>query len=120
MAPANSANKKAANSLVALSSAAVLAVYTAGYLRTKSAADRFAVQAAARHPPSPLSTARPAAVGPTRTPDVAPQLSTAPPHANRTTNRPARRQSDRTVQGTPERSKRPVVSTTNNSATEGT
>ena len=35
-------DKKVANSLLALSSAAVLAVYTAGYLRTKPAADRFA------------------------------------------------------------------------------
>jgi len=50
MAPANKANKKAANSLVALSSAAVLAVYAAGYVRTRSAADRFALQAAARRP----------------------------------------------------------------------
>jgi uncharacterized protein with FMN-binding domain len=48
MAPANSANKKVANSLVALSSAAVLAVYAAGYVRTRSAADRFALLAADR------------------------------------------------------------------------
>src|SRR4051812_29456637 len=50
MAPANRANKKASNSLVALSSAAVLTVYAAGYVRTRSAADRFALQAAARRP----------------------------------------------------------------------
>ena len=37
---------KMTNSLVALSSAAVLTVYAAGYLRTRSAADRFAVEAA--------------------------------------------------------------------------
>ena len=36
------ANKKVANSLVAMSSAAVLAVYAAGYVRTRAAADRFA------------------------------------------------------------------------------
>jgi uncharacterized protein with FMN-binding domain len=41
-------NKKVANSLVALSSAAVLAVYAAGYLRTRAAADRFTVQAESR------------------------------------------------------------------------
>ncbi len=35
-------NKKVANSLVAMSSAAVLAVYGAGYVRTRSAADRLA------------------------------------------------------------------------------
>jgi uncharacterized protein with FMN-binding domain len=54
-------DKKVANSLLALSSAAVLAVYTAGYLRTKPAADRFALQAAVRRPavPSPVETAPP-------------------------------------------------------------
>src|SRR5215471_3641595 len=34
-------SKRVANNLVALSSAAILAVYAAGYLRTKSAADRL-------------------------------------------------------------------------------
>ena len=50
-------NKRVANSLVALSSAAVLAVYAAGYERTKAAANRFAVQAEERRPasvPSPV------------------------------------------------------------------
>jgi uncharacterized protein with FMN-binding domain len=47
-------NKKVANSVVALGSAAVLAVYAAGYLRTRSAADRFAAQAAERRPATPL------------------------------------------------------------------
>jgi uncharacterized protein with FMN-binding domain len=51
-------HKKVANSLVALSSAAVLAVYTAGYVRTKSAADRFALQASVRRPiPAPAAAA---------------------------------------------------------------
>jgi uncharacterized protein with FMN-binding domain len=51
-------HKKVANSLVALSSAAVLAVYTAGYVRTKSAADRFALQASVRRPvPAPPAAA---------------------------------------------------------------
>jgi uncharacterized protein with FMN-binding domain len=51
-------HKKISNSLVALSSAAVLAVYTAGYVRTKSAADRFALQAIARRPviPAPATS----------------------------------------------------------------
>jgi uncharacterized protein with FMN-binding domain len=35
-------NKKVANGLVAMSSAALLAVYTAGYVRTRPAADRLA------------------------------------------------------------------------------
>jgi len=42
MPPTNKANKKVASSLVAMSSAAVLAVYAAGYVRTRAAADRFA------------------------------------------------------------------------------
>ena len=46
-------NKQVANGLVALSSAAILAVYTAGYLRTRSAADRFAVEAAERRSSPP-------------------------------------------------------------------
>jgi uncharacterized protein with FMN-binding domain len=41
-------NQKVANSLVAMSSAAVLAVYAAGYVRTRPAADRIAQQAIAR------------------------------------------------------------------------
>jgi uncharacterized protein with FMN-binding domain len=41
-------NKKVANSLVAVSCGAVLAVYTAGYVRTQAAVDRFEAQAAER------------------------------------------------------------------------
>jgi uncharacterized protein with FMN-binding domain len=54
-------NKKVANGLVALSSAAVLAVYAAGYQRTRTAADRFAVQAEGRRPalPAPPPAAPP-------------------------------------------------------------
>jgi uncharacterized protein with FMN-binding domain len=44
-------NKKVANSLVALSSAAVLAVYAAGYVRTRSAANRIAEQFSERRVP---------------------------------------------------------------------
>ena len=47
------ADKKVANGVVALSSAAVLAVYGAGYARTRAAADRFAQQATERHPRVP-------------------------------------------------------------------
>jgi uncharacterized protein with FMN-binding domain len=57
------ADKKVANSLLALSSAAVLAVYAAGYERTKAAATRFAVQAEERRPasvPQPVVSAPPA------------------------------------------------------------
>jgi uncharacterized protein with FMN-binding domain len=41
-------DKKVANTVVAMSSAAVLAVYGAGYVRTKSAADRLTEQALER------------------------------------------------------------------------
>jgi uncharacterized protein with FMN-binding domain len=57
-------NKKVANSLVALSSAAVLAVYAAGYSRTRSAASRLAAQAVERRPvvSQPLPETPPAAL----------------------------------------------------------
>jgi len=45
-------NKNVGNSLLALSSAAVLAVYAAGYVRTRAAADRFAQQTEARVRPA--------------------------------------------------------------------
>ena len=76
--------KKVSNSLVALGSAAVLAVYTAGYVRTKSAADRFAVQAEMRRPavPAPPTAAPPK---PTEANDVAAPIParmdrSEPPH----------------------------------------
>lgn len=55
------ANKRVANGLVALSAAAVLAVYSAGYVRTRAAADRFALQAEGRRPatPAPETAAQP-------------------------------------------------------------
>jgi uncharacterized protein with FMN-binding domain len=63
-------NKKVANGLVALSSAAVLAVYAAGYQRTKTAADRFAVQAEGRRPalPAPPTAAPPVSLSPATPP----------------------------------------------------
>lgn len=47
------------NGLLALGSAAVLTVYTAGYLKTKAAADKFEA-AARRRPPAPTPGAAPA------------------------------------------------------------
>jgi uncharacterized protein with FMN-binding domain len=47
-------NNKVANKLVAASCAAVLAVYTAGYARTQSAADRLAAQVAERRAAVPV------------------------------------------------------------------
>jgi uncharacterized protein with FMN-binding domain len=51
MAPRNS-NNKIAHGLVAMSSAAVLAVYAAGYVRTQTAADLLQGQSAERRRPS--------------------------------------------------------------------
>ena len=65
-----SENGKLSNSLLALSSAAVLAVYTAGYVRTRAAAERFAEQTEARVRPAftvaanASSTSANAAAGP--------------------------------------------------------
>lgn len=50
---ARGSSRKIGNTLAALSSAAVLAVYTAGYLRTRTAAEKFTVAAAQRRPPVP-------------------------------------------------------------------
>jgi len=53
------ANKKVANGLMALSSAVVLTVYTAGYMRTRAAAHRFTEAPAMRRdaaPPGPVAT----------------------------------------------------------------
>ena len=116
-------HKKVANSLVALSSAAVLAVYTAGYLRTKSAADRFAVQAAVRRPTpaSPPSVASavgsPLAVAATN-PDVA--ARPAPPLAHPTTaGLPhVRRQANRDQPARAAKSKSAVTSLPTTTATE--
>lgn len=106
-------HKKVSNGLVALSSAAVLAVYAAGYVRTKSAADRFALLADARHPvipapatstpPKPLMLTIPASPAETTSPSVAPHAESTsvsavpatpekPRHAatGRTTRRAAR------------------------------
>jgi uncharacterized protein with FMN-binding domain len=58
----SSSNRRAANSLLALSSAAVLAVYTAGYTRTRAAADRFAAQSEARRPLLPERRPEPVVV----------------------------------------------------------
>jgi uncharacterized protein with FMN-binding domain len=54
------ANQKISNSLVTLSSAAILAVYVAGYQRTRAAEDEFEAQIARRKAPAPLAAATPA------------------------------------------------------------
>ena len=55
-------NKKVANSLVAMSSAAVLAVYAAGYTRTQAAAEKLDTQSEERRPSGQGRGRGPAAV----------------------------------------------------------
>lgn len=71
-------NKKVANGLVALSAAAVLAVYSAGFVRTRSAADKFVLQAAERAAaPSSIAESSPATARATTEP---PRAIAAAPH----------------------------------------
>jgi uncharacterized protein with FMN-binding domain len=70
--------KNVGNSLLALSSAAVLAVYAAGYVRTRAAAERFAEQTEARVRPAfavPASVT-PNASAPSAAAPVAPVVPT--------------------------------------------
>jgi uncharacterized protein with FMN-binding domain len=53
MSDKGESNKKGANQLVVMSSAAVLAIYAAGYSHTRLAADRLTAQFAKRGPVSP-------------------------------------------------------------------
>jgi uncharacterized protein with FMN-binding domain len=53
--------QKISNNLVALSSAAILAVYTAGYYRTRSAADAFEARAVRRKTAAPVTATSPRA-----------------------------------------------------------
>jgi uncharacterized protein with FMN-binding domain len=82
------AGQKISNKLVTLSSAAILAVYVAGYHRTGSAADRFEAQTARR------STAAPIAAG-----VVAPTAAThgvdTIPRVPRSLNPPLRKENSR-------------------------
>jgi uncharacterized protein with FMN-binding domain len=54
-------SNRASNSLVALSSAAVFAVYSLGFVRTRSAAERFAVAESHRRTIDPVEVAAPVA-----------------------------------------------------------
>ena len=81
-------NLKVTNSLVALSSAAVLTVYTAGYLRTRPAAQRFAVESTQRRLQGPSAPAFPSPEAPAggvttpqpreEAPRTAPRLAATP------------------------------------------
>jgi uncharacterized protein with FMN-binding domain len=69
---------KISNSLVALSSAAVLTVYAAGYVRTRSAAERFAVEAADLRTAVPSAGAAATAAPPREFVDAVKAAETAP------------------------------------------
>ena len=73
--------KKISNGLLTLSSAAILAVYAAGYERTNPAAERFAAQLAQRRAPVPVVervAAAPLPVAPSTVSDVKPRTETKP------------------------------------------
>jgi uncharacterized protein with FMN-binding domain len=57
-------SKKVANSLVAVGAAAVMAVYAAGYSKTRSAADKFDAESAGRRPAVPDAVRVPVAAAP--------------------------------------------------------
>jgi uncharacterized protein with FMN-binding domain len=82
------AGQKISNTLVTLSSAAILAVYAAGYHRTGAAADRFEAQTARR------STAAPIAAG-LVAPMTPPLAVEAPPTIPRSLTPPARKNNPR-------------------------
>lgn len=80
-------NKKVSNSLLALSSSAILAVYTAGYTRTRAAADRLTAQTEQRRPATvvapgdvPARVESPAAAAPVAAPpsDLKREVAAAP------------------------------------------
>ena len=76
-----SLGRKAKNNLVALGSAAVLAVYFAGYYRTRAAAQRFEGEAGGRRPtvsPAVIATA-PAEVGKSVAPVAVATVMSSPP-----------------------------------------
>jgi uncharacterized protein with FMN-binding domain len=101
MAQAGS-NSKIANKLVVASCAAVLAVYTAGYDRTQSAANRLAAQVAERRaavpPPQRVTLQVPGLRSPAPIPVPARLLPPAPPVPDRPQNTTdsQRREAERT------------------------
>lgn len=81
---AQSGNKKVANSLVAVSTAAVLAVYAAGYAKTRSAANQFEAQSEERRPAGQGGRgSAPANVDARPTPDHERAVETSPGPATR-------------------------------------
>lgn len=117
--------QKISSGLVALSSAAILAVYAAGYHRTGSAADRFDAQTARRKTAAPISaglvaaTLAPSAAVPEvkpipavpRTAPPPPRIASAPPSTPRPQPVPA------PVEGTPATPSAPPEASANNEPT---
>jgi uncharacterized protein with FMN-binding domain len=97
-------NRKIANSLVTASGAAVLAVYIAGYVRTESAANRFATQVAERRL-ADMAPRRVASVADglhAKTTVIPPGILPEPRHsANMATARPASPATGHPVHGDP-------------------
>lgn len=73
------AGRKIPNSLVTLSSAAILAVYAAGYHRTRSAADDFEARAARRKTAAPVAATAMVAAPKGTTPKVEALATVTPP-----------------------------------------
>jgi uncharacterized protein with FMN-binding domain len=106
-------NKKVANGLVALSSAAVLGVYAAGFVRTRAAAQRFAEADQRRlpvHAPAPVAAPSPAAPNQPAVP-----VSTAPAPSVEPIERPVtssgRPAESRTARRRPAAARAPVAQT---------
>ena len=76
----NKSNKKVGNGLLAMSSAAVLAVYSAGYVRTKTAANRVAYERAFASEAPPAKAARDVSYSAPSVP-VAPSAPALPIHS---------------------------------------
>ena len=88
-------SRRVSNGLVALSSAAVLGVYSAGYLRTRPAAARFALSAE-RRSPAPVAATEPVSLAPKPAPIAVAEpparaVPTLSPVSTRAANQPSRR-----------------------------
>jgi uncharacterized protein with FMN-binding domain len=99
-----SSGKKVANSLVAMSSAAVLAVYTAGYERTQSAANRLDAQTVERWAPVPEHA--PAEAFPAR---AAPEKPIAPSTLKEVQSAPKPSEPEATVAAPPTPAPAPIA-----------
>jgi uncharacterized protein with FMN-binding domain len=106
MAPGK-ADKNPRNAVLALSSAAVIAVYSAGYLRTRSAADSLALEATARRPSLSAPADVPAAQNesaplsaalPEREPGPPSSPAAAPSSEHRQSKRPPRTPSSQIIE----------------------